>query len=381
MLRNSDSSGLRRGRANVSQALLLKAALFRNDAAARAWTEWIKEHDFSALDPGSQRLLPLLYKNLRAAGVVDPRLDAIKSVYRTSWIKNHFILAELEALLLRLETAGIRTMLLKGVALVDVAYKDRGVRPMTDADVLVPVERAEEAMDVLEAGGLHPALRFPRRLIGVRHADEFTDGRRLKCDLHWSVLQECTRQEDNRDFWAASRAFRLGRAPTHVLCPADQLLHVCMHGSRSGVVQPVMWVADAMTVIESAGDDVDWHRLAAQAIKRRLVFPVGEALRYLRAEFGARIPDTVADRLSAAPTSRTERLEHRIKLSRRRLVGTLPVLWFDYWRRAEGGTIRKVAGFARYLQITFRSDTIAGLPITMLGLAARRIALTIGSRN
>ena len=371
----------RSGRALPSQELLLKAALFRGDAATSAWNEWIESGDLSALDPGSQRLLPLLYKNLRAAGIADRRLDAIKSIYRMSWTKNQFILAELENVLRRLEDAGIRTMLLKGVALVHVVYKDRGVRPMTDVDILVPLERAGDAIDVLEAHGLHSAHRLPRRLIGVRHADEFTDGRRLKCDLHWSVLQECTRPGDNDDFWVACRELHVGSATTHVLCPADQLLHVCIHGSRSGMVQPVMWVADAISVIESAGNDIDWQRVVAQATKRRLVVPIREALRYLRSEFGAPIPSWVVDRLSDVHTSRAERLEHRIKLSRRRLVGTLPVLWFDHWRRAEGGTCRKAIGFPRYLQITFRCETLPALPIAMLGLAGKRIALTLTSRH
>ena len=86
-------------------------------------------------------------------------------------------------------------------------------------------------------------------------------------------------------------------------------------------------------------------------------------LRYLRVEYGANIPATVIDRLDRTQTSRVQRLEYVVKISQWKRMGTLTVLWFDYWRLAEGGVLSKAIRFPRYLQITFRTKSLGGLPL------------------
>jgi len=45
--------------------------------------------------------------------------------------------------------AGIQTILLKGAALILLHYKDPGLRPMVDFDILVPAGKAAAAIKVL----------------------------------------------------------------------------------------------------------------------------------------------------------------------------------------------------------------------------------------
>ena len=54
------------------QELLLRAALLQGEASLKAWQEWKSTLDFDHIDPGSQRLVPLLYHNLQRQGVQDP---------------------------------------------------------------------------------------------------------------------------------------------------------------------------------------------------------------------------------------------------------------------------------------------------------------------
>ena len=46
------------------QELLLKAVLLQGEGSIAAWKSWADAIDFDQLDAGSQRLLPLLYRNL-----------------------------------------------------------------------------------------------------------------------------------------------------------------------------------------------------------------------------------------------------------------------------------------------------------------------------
>lgn len=252
---------------------------------------------------------------------------------------------------------------------------------MADLDIVVPVERAAASIDLLRGLGWRPDLDSPQSLIGLRHADGFVDsfGRRL--DLHWSVLQECCGPGDNDDFWQARVPLDIEGVPTHVLCASDQLLQVCVHGARSSAVQPLSWIADATMILNSSSDQVDWTRVLDQTARHRLTVPMLKALTYLHAELGVVVPVGVVDSLEATRTSRFERLEFKVKTSRRELVGTLPVLWFDYWRRAKDvPPPKRLLGFPSYLQRTFRVRSLWGLPLSMAALAARRIASAVRAR-
>jgi len=51
------------------EQLLLRAALLDGEEAITAWQAWITAVDLSNVNPGSYRLLPLLYDNLNRLGV------------------------------------------------------------------------------------------------------------------------------------------------------------------------------------------------------------------------------------------------------------------------------------------------------------------------
>lgn len=370
-----DAGGAARRRLpTAAQELLLQAAFRPGPEALAAWTAWCGSQPPEGLDPGSQRLLPQVYANLRGLGEGDSRLAALRRAYQLTRARNAVVLRDLAALLRAFRAEGIETLVLKGAALIALAYGDPGRRPLTDVDVLVPAARALDAISVLQRAGWASALAAPETLVGVRHADDFVDARGRRVDLHWAVLQECCEPGASDDFWRASVPLELEGAATRALCPADQLLHVCVHGARSSSVQPLGWAADAMAVLCAGGDPVAWDRLVAQTQARRLVVPMREALAYLRERLDADVPGDVSRALASAPVTRLELLEHRVKASRRPLVGSLPVLWLDHRRLAAGDPrARGPLGFPRYLQRTFRSRSLATLPLSLAVLTARRV--------
>src|SRR5439155_716431 len=66
---------------------------------------------------------------------------------------NQTLFHEAARLLQGLREAGIRTMVLKGLPLALLYYRDRGARPMSDVDVLVPVHQTALAIDCLARMG------------------------------------------------------------------------------------------------------------------------------------------------------------------------------------------------------------------------------------
>jgi hypothetical protein len=356
--------------------LLLEAAVLPPELAVPAWEKLRTGGGPRSAVPAAQRLLPQLYGNLLDAGVDDAGLAVPRVAYRKTWARNRILLRELATILDAFRDAGIDTLVLKGAALIALAYGDHGRRPTTDVDVLVPHDLAVAAMRLLESRGWRSSLGSPEALVEVRHADEFVDARGRRLDLHWSVLKETCGKSANDDFWLASIPLELDGAPTRALCPADQLLHVCVHGSQSGPVQPLGWIADSVVLLRAQGDALDWERLLEQARRRRLIVPLREALGTLDVVWAGAVPHDVLDALAREQTTRFDRLEHRIKRRRRPLLGSLPVLWFDY-RRLARGQGAPPGGFPSYLQRTFRVRTLRLLPVTIVVLAVRRIVALV----
>src|SRR2546422_8135768 len=118
------------------QELLLRAALLQGKNSIEAWEKWKSSTDINQLDLGSHRLLPQLYRNLHVQGVKDRLLEKFKGIYRRTWCDNQLLFHEVSALLRSLGDAGIETIVLKGAALALLHYRDCGLRPMNDFDVM-----------------------------------------------------------------------------------------------------------------------------------------------------------------------------------------------------------------------------------------------------
>ena len=168
-----------------NQELLLRAALLQGEPALESWNEWRRKVNLDVIDYGSHRMVPQLYRNMQRHGVKDPLMERLKGVYRYYLYKNEILMHRIGALLSAFEAAEIQTIVLKGAALIPLYYRETGLRPMLDADVLVHAHQAEQAMEVLSKLQWKP-FRFghPQRRIPIVHSTPFEDDGGRQVDLH-----------------------------------------------------------------------------------------------------------------------------------------------------------------------------------------------------
>ena len=289
------------------QVLLLRAGLFPRDEAVAAWLRWREANAPEDADSASLRLFPLVYRNLLAAGLAEDDLTKLKGAYRATWFANQILVARLADALRRLADADVRTLVLKGAALALAHYRDVGVRPMDDVDVLVAPADVWRALAVLEAGGWTVGDAAASEPGAGSHARPLHDAHGRSLDLHWYSLA----QSDADDaFWAASVELEVNGVPTRALAPSDALLHVAAHGARWNHIPPVRWMADAVAIERAAGPALDWDRVVAEAARRRVTVSVAAALEHLAEAVRFAIPPGVLERLHAAPKARFERWAH-----------------------------------------------------------------------
>lgn len=369
----------------LEQELLLKAVLLNGDEVISAWEKWKLNVDFELIDPGSYRLLPLLYHNLSKHGIKDPLMDRLKGIYRRTWYENQILSHKAVNLLEFFQDAGIKTIVLKGIALIHLYYKDYGLRPMSDFDILVPTEQATEVIKLLRKLGWTSGYRSPETIIPFIHSCDFTDVTALHhLDLHWHLFIECCQPNDDDDFWNGAVETTIKDIPTCMLNPADQLLHTCVHGMKWSIIPPFRWVADAIMILNSTLTEIDWDRLIMQAQKRHLILPLRQGMEYLKNNFRGNIPTEILQRIQNLPVSKIEYIEHKYKIEnqKKKLLGNIPTLWFDSLRLSGySSLVHKLFGFLKYVQHFWDLKYLWQLPLYSLFLSARKIWTMVNIKN
>jgi hypothetical protein len=349
-----------------AQTLILHAALDPPPRAREAWDAWRARGDFDRIDHGSLRLLPLVLRNLGPRALDDEVAGRLKGVYRLGWSRNQLLLQRAALAIEALEGAGVRTMALGGAALALASYREPGLRPFEDVALLVPIERAEEAVELLEGGGWIPEAEGGGRPSGAHDSLRFADREGGRVELRWFSLWL---PAGDAELWPRSTAVELAGAATRAPCAEDRLLLACHEGSPWNPLPPFHWVADAITTIESAARRLDWDRVVAEAKRRRLTVATGQALRLLAGEFGAAVPPEAIERLEAAAASRRERSAYRAAGGRPGPLRTLRMVRYRHRLLAELDDAPAPGGFLSFAQRTWRLDSRRRLP----GRAARAL--------
>lgn len=337
------------------QEVLLRAALLEGGDAVEAWREWRSRVDIDnvdRLDPGSYRLLPLLYHNLKNLYPEDPIMMKLKGVYRLTWYKNQMLFHTITSLLRSFHHAGINTMVLKGAALTLLCYRDYGLRPMNDFDVLVHTRDALSAVRLLRELGWPPLEFNPdEKYISVSYSHGFADKTGREFDLHWHLFSQCRTPDADDDFWSDATLTDFQGVPAHVLSPTDQLLHVCVHGAEWNITPPFRWVADAMMILRNTQAVIDWDSLISKAARRRLTLPLRDTLYYLKETFHAPVSSEVLRKLTDTPIPLLDRIEYRIAINPPTPWTAAIDLWCQHSRlMGNAHPLSKVAGFPKFLQ-------------------------------
>ena len=323
-------------------------------------------------------MLPLLYRNLLALGIDDPMMKKLKGIYRYTWYRNRVLFDGVEVALRSLHESGIRTMLLKGSALVVLHYQDHGVRPMYDVDLLVPAEDALKASDILlRLGWSRPSATRKRSRPASSPcvmAGTSRTGPTSKLDLHWRLLLEYCPVDADRDLWEAAVPALLQDVPTVALCPTDLLWQVCVHGLQWNEVPTIRWVADAMVILKTSLPFIDWDRFLARTRQHRVILPLREGLAYLREVYHAQVPDAVLEALDTGAVSRTEAVEYRAKGAPQSILRDAVQLWCLHARLMRHATqVQRFAGFPEFLQHIWNLGHVWQVPLHGASLILQRL--------
>lgn len=283
--------------------LLLRAALHPDPGTAQtAWKEWRVAQDFERIDHASTRLVPLLLRRITELGLDDPNAGRYRGLHRRSWVRSQQLFLRIRQVVEGLAAENIPTLVLKGAALGPSFYGDTGLRPMGDGDLLVPNDRATQAIDwfVRQDWRTDPPKEpsdLRRYHLFHNHAWGFNAAAEQQVDLHWKLLHLGTHPALDDRFWRDSVDLRLPGITARTLSPTHHLFHACIHGVPFCPVPSFRWIADAALILRNSPTPIDWPEFLRCATDFHVSVLATHALTYLREEFDAPIPNTVLDPL------------------------------------------------------------------------------------
>jgi Uncharacterised nucleotidyltransferase len=186
---------------------------------------------------------------------------------------------------------GVRSIVLKGPALVRWLYADEGARSSTDVDVLVSPRAFDRAEEVLMELGYEL-----RSLEGISHdrpwnAHTWHGPRGIGVDLHRALVGVGASPDDAWHVLTAElETMRMVGTPVEVLGPTARALHVALHAAQHGIRYP-----KALSDLERALEllpPATWRHAAELAVRLDAVPAFSAGLRLLPA--GAAFVDSIA---------------------------------------------------------------------------------------
>jgi hypothetical protein len=322
----------------VKNLLLLCARLELSEAERGQLAELLKQKslDWQGLlhNVRWHRLSGLVYHHLRQTDLLctipDEAAAELKATYVQNTVKNIFMRSELRKVLRGLEKNDIPVIVLKGGALLELVYVNPALRYMSDIDLLVPDNLAEEAQSIVRGFGYHPVgtpEAQERARQNHRHLPSLVNHNRTAAfEVHSHIVtRDSPLRFELEGFWSRATRASIAEQDVLVLAPEDMLTHLAIHfflDRRFRSYAALSQLCDMAEVIRARQEDIDWSFLAREAIDNGVRGAVYCGISLAQQLLDAPVPENILQGLRPPGFSRSS----AERFTRRRILDTRPVL-------------------------------------------------------
>jgi len=195
---------------------------------------------------------------------------------------------------------------LKGPFLYEALYRNLFPREYEDIDILAPRGSVKAAVAALETAGYRPAgSRLSLAFLRAGHFHIALDTDRPgwpRIELHWALVDRANLHRiPDSECIARISVCRAGNARFGVLAPEDELIYLCLHASKHGVMNGaalrrgcgaawfcrpesgnrLTWFADIGLFLDRNMESLDWQAIGERARRWNVTEAVVECLKVL----------------------------------------------------------------------------------------------------
>jgi hypothetical protein len=363
------------------QDWLLQAAFLQGEACRQAWSAWRSSFDpDSPLDPGSFRLLPLVYRNLHKQSQTDPLLSKFKGISHQNWSRNQLFLQEMGPFLSNLYQSGITVCALGGMSLMLQGFSDLFLYPPNTCSLLVKPEQALATIQMIRECRWNPVSNMLSDL-DERHLRSTNGlgfvspaGRRLEVLWRLPGIFGVSPFTD----WFDRRPYQPINGIVQVYLPDPELQFILTFIPVHYPIRPSFFLqaVELMLILEMVGKRLDWVGLATCIQEIGLTAQAQSMIRYLCQvlELESRIPQTRCILNLKAPL--IGRIQHHFSLQRLASLDCYPYGWIDFLNRNFSQTrSEKLVGFIRLVVRSWQMEYIWQAPWFLLATLLFRLGL------
>jgi len=228
----------------------------------------------------SQQVAPLIYYNLKQykkQDLIPSKYFAIlKKKYIAAYAWNVVIFDEMKLVLELFQQAGIAAVVLKGPALLDVVYKDWGVRKTSDIDLLVRMENLNRAQVLLLEHNYFSVSETSLNSDGTPISHHMAGIRRTyfspSIELHWTLRSNNKLLHLDIDaIWKRAKPGKINNTDVLLLSPEDMILHLCIHHFYKFKASiAYREINDIVAVIQQFRDELDWEQILENSLRYKI---------------------------------------------------------------------------------------------------------------
>lgn len=229
------------------------------------------------------RVFPFIYKRLKELkGVYIPAtvLQEFSRIYQKNIFRMLHLSGETQKISKLFSNNQIRTLFLKGPVLAADLYGDISLRTSADLDILIPIEKLNQAEEILLNEGYIKDEYISTVLNDWKwrhhHFTFFHPQKDVKVEIHWRLNPGPAKEPKFDDLWKRKRVSSLSSELIYTLGLEDLFLFLVSHGARHGWSR-LRWLDDINQIIES---EIDWKK-TINLLKKFHNYDVGGQALYL----------------------------------------------------------------------------------------------------
>jgi len=263
------------------------------------------------------RVAGLVHNALQSAGVAlpVPHAEALAKAARQIARQNLVLAAESQRLQCIFDAAGIRVVVIKGIALAQLAYGSLALKHSRDIDLLVAPEDALPALALLERTDY--ALRSPAKQLSpaqrqavVRYGREVElvrRGGRVRVELQWQLAYNPFLLK-GIDARSPTQHVPLPDGDLRTLASEDLYAYLFVHGGYHRWSR-LKWLADLNALLSKKSESELAH-VFQHAADKGAALCAGQALLLCQRLLGLRLPVSLMDELGGRSASMADAAIH-----------------------------------------------------------------------
>ncbi|WP_226038126.1 nucleotidyltransferase domain-containing protein [Aquibacillus saliphilus] len=210
------------------------------------------------------RLYPSLYRKLKLVenGLIPEYvIESIEQSYKQNTFQMLLLSAEMEQVSKLFNEEKIRSLFLKGPMLAHELYGDVSLRTSSDLDILIPLNKLENAERLLENLGYEKDDYIQTVLNDWKwrhhHVTYIHPQKRMKLEIHWRLNPGPSKEPNFEQLWERKNRSSLTSYPVYLLGKEDLFLLLVSHGARHGWSR-LRWLLDIKELVKQ---DLDWDKV------------------------------------------------------------------------------------------------------------------------